>query len=209
MSVNPFLPVLFSVHLWNSTKYHQFDNTCDALGSYQNLCESGIVDCHDSLSRPRSAMPQFTTMMEVEEMIRGLKDCQHFVRASETLISYSEIKEQTILLKPIQNQISGLIEQKICNFYHSGKMKRRYPDVGIILVSSERERYIKYILDGHHRAFGWILSKQSGQVGYDDLPVMELIFDRSMTSRTAAETIMNYLRTNHSNLFKKYGITYM
>jgi len=196
-----------------------YDNFCDRLGDTRNLCDDGYVDCSDNLDFPRVAMPQFTELGEVEKLEASLKSqkevcyayeeeyetCLKFIGLQTNLITWDSITDKKFVFKPIQNEISGVIEKKICKIYNKGEWEARPSDVAVVLVSSTATPGIKYVVDGHHRAFGWMLSKQSGWERDNELPVFEFVFD-SKNSKVAAYTIFWHMFYKHQGLFKGYGI---
>ena len=198
-----------------------YDNFCDRLGKRENLCDAGYVDCSNNLGIIRAAMPQFTEVSEVDALVKTLENkgdvchtyekqgetCLKFIEKKTTIISWDSIKNKQIVFKPIQNEISGVIEKKICKIYNKGAWKARPSDVAVVLVSSINTPGEKYVVDGHHRAFGWMLSKQSGWERDNELPVYEFVFN-TKDSRDAASTLFWHMfyREEHQGLFKGYGI---
>jgi hypothetical protein len=187
-----------------------YDNYCNQLGRNEDLCIAGYVDCSESLEIVRAAMPQFTTFGEVLQVVESLKTDQakggvKFNDFRTTTISWSSIEQHEIVFKPIQNQISGVIEGKICHAYTQGKWDAKPSDVAVILVSSPETPNVKFVVDGHHRAFGWMLSKESGWHRDNQLPVYEFIIN-GPDSRDAAAALFWHMYYKLPELFKGYGI---
>lgn len=188
-----------------------YDNFCNKLDDVDNLCRTGDVDCTDSLEIPRKSMPQFTTFVEVKQMITNLN--KEFGRFQDGFMSvnmraklnYKDLQQKNIVLRPIQNQISGPIEQKICEAYQAGEWQHHLHDVAVIVVTSKKQKAVKYVLDGHHRAFGWLLSKNAGWLADNTLPVIEITLDQQ-DSREAARTVFWNLYYNMPVIFKEHDI---
>lgn len=173
-------------------------NPCTELGRVQNLCETTMVDCRGNLQIQRSDMPQFTTMESVGKVVEGLGSQW---RCYQKELLYTEIKSGAVCVRPIQEELIGSIEEKLCNLYRTKCYRQRKDSVPVMMVWSGKEPTVRYILDGHHRTYAWLMSKERGVEAYKSLQVLGIVNRKSVTSQEAAKAMMEYLRRNHGELF--------
>ena len=180
---------------------------CDRLGGQTNVCGTELVDCSHNLGLPRPAMPQFTRDQELTDMEQLLAP-RGIHTTMNAQLRFDQIADKTIAVHPIQNEISGKLERKICHLKNNHQWNEAFNQVPVIIVSSANDSSTKFILDGHHRAESWIVMNKLGMsVLGPVLPVVELVADdRFNDSRQAAQVIFDALKQDMPELFKGYGV---